>query len=87
MPPIKSKLICIEGTFDAPIDGASFYRATVTHDKVRARTTYCVIFYDRAEENKRSVVTIGGNRSLSVKVKDSDTSNIKELIVRKALEK
>ena len=48
---------------------------------------YCVIFYDRAEENKRSVVTIGRNRSLSVKVKDTDTSNIKELIVQKALEK
>ena len=83
MPPKKS--VCVEGTFDAPIDGASFYR-TVTHDKVRARTTNCVIF-NRAEENKRSVVTFGGNRSLSVKVKDTDTSNIKELIVRKALEK
>lgn len=54
---------------------------------IKKSTDYCVIFYDRAEENKRSVVTIGRNRSLSVKVKDTDTSNIKELIVQKALEK
>ena len=80
MPPKKS--VCFEGTFDAPIDGASFYP-----DKVLYLGTFglpTVSSFNRAEENKRSVVTIGGNRSLSVKVKDTDTSNIKE---RKALEK
>ena len=69
----------------APIDSASFYRATVTHDKERALTI--VSSYDPAEENKRRVVTICRNRSISAKVKDTDTSDIKELIVQKALEK
>ena len=44
-------------------------------------------FMTELNKNKRSVVTIGGNRSLSVKVKDTDTSKIKALIVQMAFEK
>jgi len=52
MPPKKSKLSCIEGKFDAAIGGASFYRATVTHDTVRARTTYLSSFMTELKKTK-----------------------------------
>jgi hypothetical protein len=87
MPPKKSKLSSVEGKLDTPIDGACFFRASATHDKERLRSTYTVTFYDREEENSRNVVHIGGNRHLSILVKDTDGNNIKELILRKALEK
>ena len=86
MPPKKSKLSCIEGTFDSPIDGgASLYRATVTYDKVRARSTPGGL-PTHLLEMKLGDYWWKSKFKCQSKVKDTDTSNIKELIVRKAIE-
>jgi hypothetical protein len=52
MPPKKSKLSGIEVPFDAPIDGASFYRATVTHDKARAWSNTVSPFMTKLKKTK-----------------------------------